>query len=80
MRLLATYGKYKGRWHLSLLREDAQTPAGQRVSFASEAALVNAAAKMRGDAAQVRSDLRRWGQGSAWLDLSPAQCRFFGIQ
>ena len=42
MRLLANYGRFNGRWHLSFLREDARTPAGRRVSFPSQLALVKA--------------------------------------
>ena len=36
--------------------------------------------KMCGDAAEAENALRCWGQGSTWVELSPEQCKFFGIK
>jgi hypothetical protein len=62
-----------------LLAEDASTPIGRSITVKDLEALVRIIDKMRGSGAQARTSVYNWGQGSVWVELSPEQCRYFGI-
>jgi len=36
-------------------------------------------AKLRGDIAEAKEHIRRWSRGTVDVNLSPAQCEFFGL-
>jgi hypothetical protein len=72
--------QYTGGWSFHLLSEDCKTPLTRWRRIESEEALLGMIAKMRGDVAGAKADIRRWSRGGVRVELSPAQCEFFRIQ
>ena len=68
-----------GQWRITFLAEDARTPIGRPHIVKDLEALERLIDKMGGSGARARTDIYNWGQGSEWVNLSEAQCRFFGI-
>jgi hypothetical protein len=66
-------------WSFHLLSEDCRTPLTKWRPIESEEALLAMIAKMHGDVAEAKNDIHRWSRGTVAVDLSAAQCEFFGI-
>ena len=60
-------------YHVQCLLPDACTVLGRPMSFASEAAMVEALVKLGADRDELVYDLERWGQGSIHVHPSAAQ-------
>ena len=69
----------RGGWHISFLAEDAKTPIGKPFRVRDINALLRIVAKLNFDETRVRTTILNWGQGSEWIDPTPAQCKFLGI-
>jgi hypothetical protein len=72
--------QYNRGWFFHLLSVDCTTPLTKWRRIESEEALLGMIAKIRGDIAEAKNDIRRWSRGTVSVDLSPAQCEFFGIR
>jgi hypothetical protein len=79
MRAFICFQKNDG-WFFHLLSEDGQKPLTKWRPIESEEVLLAMIAKMHGDLAEAKNDIRRWSRGTVAVDLSPAQCRFLGIR
>lgn len=66
-------------WFFHLLSEDCQQPLTKWRPIKSEETLLAMIAKMRGDITEAENSIHRWSRGTVGVDLSPAQCKFFGI-
>jgi hypothetical protein len=66
-------------WSFHLLAEDCQTTLTKWRPVESEEALLGMIAKMHRDVDEAQRKIRGWSRGSVWVELSAAQCEFFGI-
>jgi hypothetical protein len=69
-----------GQWYITFLAEDAKTSIGRPRTVKDLEALVRIVDKLHGKGHEVRTCVYNWGQGSVWIELSEAQCRYFGIR
>jgi hypothetical protein len=68
-------------WSFHLTAEDCQTAlTSWRDISGDKEALLRIIAKLHGSVEDAEHDISRWNRGGVWVDLSPAQCRYFGIQ
>lgn len=65
-RALLSFGPRNG-YHVSLVADDAKTPIGRSVHVKDVEALVRVVEKRNGDGNEVRTCVRKWGQGSVWV-------------
>ena len=66
--------------HISFCDATATKGIGRAATVKDREALLRMVEKMHGDVNEAAHSLRCWGQGSCWVYLSPAQCRYFGIK
>jgi hypothetical protein len=68
-------------WSFHLTAEDCRTVLTPWRRIAGDKdALLRMIAKLRGSVEDAEHDIRRCNRGGVWVDLSPAQCRYFGIR
>jgi hypothetical protein len=75
----AEFRSLENRYNISFLAEDCKTPVGRTHVVNDTAALLAIVARLRGDVAQATQELKQWGRGGVWVELSQTQRRFFGI-
>ena len=80
MRVLLNFDHWKNHYNISFLAEDCKTTLGRSHFLSDTDALLRIVARLRGDVAQATQELKQWGRGGVWVDLSPGQRRFFGIR
>lgn len=80
MRALLNFDHWKNHYTVSFLADDCKTPLGRLHTVNDTATLLAVVTRLRGDVAQATQELKQWGRGGVWVDLSPAQRRFFGIR
>ncbi len=79
MRALMNFQERDG-WWFNVLAADARTVLVRSRRVRDQETLLRIVAKVGGDPALAAGDIRRWSRGAVWIDLSSAQCRYFGIQ
>jgi hypothetical protein len=65
--------------HIHILAADSRTILVGHRKVRNTETLLRVVAKLGGDVALAEADIRRSDRGSVWIDLTPAQCEFFGI-
>ena len=79
MRALMNF-MHRDGWSFHIIAEDCKTVLVGYRSVLNEETLLSMIARMGGSVEVAKQDIRRWGRGSVWIDLSPAQCKYFGIK
>lgn len=80
MRAYLTFQQRDG-WSFHLLMDDLGTPLTGWIRVAGdENTLLGIITRLNGFTEDAKRDIRRWNRGGAWVDLSPAQRRYFGIR
>ena len=80
MRALLNFDHWKNHYTISFLAEDCKTTLGRTHCVNDKAVLLAVVTRLRGDVVQATEELKQWGRGGVWVNLSPAQHRFFGIR
>ena len=80
MRALLNFGGGPSGLTISFCDSTATKGLGVFRKVKDREALLRVIGKLRGDVAEAENALRCWGQGSTWVELSPGQCRFFGVK
>ncbi len=78
MRVLISFINRRG-WSLHILSADSQTILVGHRKVRNTEILLRVVAKLGGNVALAEADIRCWDRGNVWIDLTPAQCEFFGI-
>lgn len=79
MRAYLTFQSNRG-WHFHLLSADCRTALTPWKRAADLNALLGIIDRLHGDMEEVARDIRRWNRGTVLVELSPPQCRYFGIR
>jgi hypothetical protein len=66
-------------WTFHIVGEDCRTLLVGYRKVKDEETLLRIIARLTGDVAEAKSKIDYCSRGSVWIDLSEAQCRFFGI-
>ena len=71
---------HRDGWSFHRATDDCRMALTPWRHIADKEALLRTIAKLNGSMEDAEHDIRRWNRGGVWIDLSLAQCRYFGIR
>jgi hypothetical protein len=81
VRILANF-MYRDGWSVRCLAEDAKTSIGRPLTMQNDATLLKLFRFIGAgeeEIAEVERDIKRWGRGSVWIDLTEPGGKLLGI-
>jgi hypothetical protein len=82
VRILVNY-MHRDGWSVHTLAKDARTPIGPWIDVAGESTLLRllrACGATDEGMEQVKADIRQWGRGSVWIDVSEIGMKLLRIR
>ena len=67
-------------WHITFLAEDAKISIEYPATIRDMETLLRVIKKLGGNKTRARVGPYNWGQGSEWIEPSPARCKALGIE